>query len=147
LIRSLGYLIWLAPLPAAAIDTIQARLRLPTAMYKALLSASGLLSDLPGLRGSQPSVWVSRLEDTPLVVIYAVYVITNDQILVEYGLKLRFVHPFTDGHELRKLGLAPGPSYHAILSDLRAAWVDGKISSREEEMELLSGLITKRKGF
>jgi tRNA nucleotidyltransferase (CCA-adding enzyme) len=147
LIRSLGYLIWLAPLPAAAIDTIQARLRLPTALYKALLSASDLLSDLASLRGSQPSVWVSRLEDIPLLVIYAVYVITNDRILVEYGLNLRFVHPFTDGHELRKLGLAPGPSYHTILTDLRAAWVDGKISSKEQEMELLSSLITKTKGL
>jgi tRNA nucleotidyltransferase (CCA-adding enzyme) len=116
-------------------------------MYKALLSASGLLSDLPGLRGSQPSVWVSRLEDIPLLAIYAVFVITNDQILSEFSLKLRFVHPFTDGHELRKLGLAPGHSYHTILSDLRAAWIDGKISSKEEEMELLSDLITKTKGF
>ena len=100
LIRSLGYLIWLSSFPAAVIDNIQDRLRLPIAMYKALLSASGLLSDLPDLRGSKPSVWVSRLEDIPLLVIYAVYVITNDQILVEYGLKLRFVHPITDGHEL-----------------------------------------------
>jgi hypothetical protein len=56
-------------------------------------------------------------------------------------LQWKNIHPITDGNVLRKKGLVPGPSYHRILAQLRAAWVDGKVKSKEQEAALLEKLI------
>jgi tRNA nucleotidyltransferase (CCA-adding enzyme) len=139
--RSLGYLIWFSSLPPSAIDKIQSRIKLPVTIYKAIHLSRKLITDLPGMKKAKPSDWVTRLEDIPPLAVYAVYLISKEHALREYSLKWKSIHPFTDGNALRKKGLAPGPSYQMILSQLRAAWVDGLIQSREQETALLERLI------
>jgi len=39
------------------------------------------------------------------------------------------------------MGIEPGPVYRRILWALRAAWLDGKISTREQEIALLNQLV------
>ncbi len=38
-----------------------------------------------------------------------------------------------------QLGITPGPAYREILGELRAAWLDGRVRSKEEKRSCLSG--------
>ena len=53
---------------------------------------------------------------------------------------LRPLRISTDGHALRRMGLAPGPVYGKILDAVRAAWLDGEINSEAEEQALVQQL-------
>jgi tRNA nucleotidyltransferase (CCA-adding enzyme) len=139
--HSLGYLIWFSPLPVTVIDKIQSRLKLPIALYKALLLSKTLISDLPEMKKAKASDWVIRLDDIPALALYAVFILTKEPALRKYSLQWKNIHPIIDGNVLRKKGLVPGPSYHRILEQLRAAWVDGKVKSKEQEAALLEKLI------
>jgi tRNA nucleotidyltransferase (CCA-adding enzyme) len=141
--RTLGYLIWFSSLPLSAIDKIQARLRLPIAIHKAVLLSRKLIFDLPEMRKARPSEWVFRLDDIPALILFAVFLLTKEKALKDYSLKWKNVHPVTDGNVLKKMGLVPGPAYQNILMQLRAAWVDGKVNSKEQETALLEKLIQK----
>jgi tRNA nucleotidyltransferase (CCA-adding enzyme) len=145
--RVLAYLLWLGLLPADSIEKIQARLRLPISIFKMLLAVNRLIIDLPGLKGAKPSVWVTRLEEVPILAIYAVFLLKGEPELNEYAVKWINIHPYTNGHSLRKRGLAPGPDYQRVLHDLRAAWVDGDVSSQEEELALLDKILKSNNGL
>ena len=93
------------------------------------------------MKKSKASDWVLRLDDIPTLALYTVFILTKEQALKNYSLKWKNIHPITDGNVLRKKGLAPGPSYHSILMKLRAAWIDGKVKSKEQETALLEKLI------
>ena len=58
-----------------------------------------------------------------------------------YQRRLRQVRPELDGNDLRRLGIRPGPVYREIFDALRAARLDGTITSRagEESLALLIG--------
>ncbi len=138
--RALGYTLWLLPCTPAEIDALDVRLRFPVAMDKVLHAAVRLRADLPSLAGSKPSAWAARLDDLPMLSIYAVWLASGEPALLSYAETWRNLHPRTNGHTLRRLGIAPGPGYQHILSALRAAWLDGEIASEAEEDALLSEL-------
>lgn len=47
------------------------------------------------------------------------------------------------GEDLRSLGIEPGPEYSRILTKVCDARLDGKVKSREDELELIKSLIKK----
>ncbi len=144
--RTLAWLLWLSPLDSATIETLSHRLRFPAALTRLLLAASRLRADLSALAGSPPSGWVDRLEDVPEVAVYAVSLSSEGpvkQALREYLETWRHVKPYTTGHDLRQLGLPPGPKYQHILKALRDAWLDGGIGSEKEESERLEQLLSQ----
>lgn len=65
--------------------------------------------------------------------------------IAEYAGTLRHIAPYTDGNFLIKAGLKPGPIFAAILTRLRQAWLDGEISSKDEEQHLLDLLIAENR--
>jgi tRNA nucleotidyltransferase (CCA-adding enzyme) len=141
--RTLAWLLWLAPLNPAVIRSLSERLRFPAALIKLLLAASNLWADLPSLTGSRPSGWVDRLEDVPELAVYAVSLSVEEETrtaLQNYLENWRHVKSNTTGHDLKKLGLPPGPEYQNILRELRNAWLDGKIKTPREETILLEKL-------
>jgi tRNA nucleotidyltransferase (CCA-adding enzyme) len=140
--RALGYTLWLIKLPPAQIETIHARLRFPLALYKTLLAASNLLIDLPGLLEGKASLYVERLEDVPVLAVYASYLATGENALAEYAQKWRHIHSRTNGDTLLAMGLKPGPNFQNILRVLRSAWVDGQVTNADEESALLNKLIS-----
>ena len=142
--RTLAWLLWLSPVDLAAIKTLSHRLRFPAALTRLLLAASTLHIDLPALADSPPSGWVDRLEAVPELAIYAVSLSAEGrakQALNDYLEKWRHIKPRTTGHDLKQLGLPPGPKYQNILRTLRNAWLDGEIESEDEEARLLKHLI------
>jgi tRNA nucleotidyltransferase (CCA-adding enzyme) len=58
-----------------------------------------------------------------------------------YEQTLRHIRPITDGRDLKRMGLAPGPVYRSVLDVARSAWMDGLISSEAEERALVAELV------
>ena len=50
---------------------------------------------------------------------------------------MRYVKPFLDGEDLKRLGLQPGPRMGKMLQALLEAKLDGKVNTREEEEALV----------
>ena len=142
--RTLGWLLWLMSLSEKQIESLNKRLHFTAVLHNALIASSQLLSILSSLIDLKPSQCVERLEELPLSAVYAVYVAVSDgkpkQILEKYLAEWRHVEPKTTGHDLKKLGIPPGPRYQKILSRLRAAWLDGEVHSEAEEQALLEQL-------
>ena len=149
--RALGYLVWLLPLPLNDLQVAIKRLRFHAALESALIAARQLCDDLPQLQDASNSEWTLRLEKVPPLALYAASLCTPDETarraIEQYLSDWRHIRPRTGGDDLKAHGLKPGPRYKEILSRLRAAWLDGEISSAEEEQALLEkflkGKITK----
>ena len=62
--------------------------------------------------------------------------------LHDYLVHYRHVNAYTSGDDLRKRGIPPSPLYEEILNQLKAAWLDGKVNSYEEEISLLNTILT-----
>lgn len=51
--------------------------------------------------------------------------------------KLRGIKPLITGQDLINLGLKPGPIFHQILDEVLEARLDGKVETKEDELELV----------
>jgi tRNA nucleotidyltransferase (CCA-adding enzyme) len=95
----------------------------------------------------QPSAITSKLDGAAPLAIYAAYRASDQieirDILDRYIREWRLIEPSISGHDLRARAIPPGPVYRMILETLRDAWLDGKITSPEEETCLLEELITE----
>ncbi|OGO27728.1 MAG: hypothetical protein A2W33_08595 [Chloroflexi bacterium RBG_16_52_11] len=145
-IRSdLSYIVWLIRLPLGQAKNAISRLKFSAELVKTILSARLLWVDLPGLEGLPPSELVDRLKDLPLLAIYAAYLSSGTEsqreLLRIYVTKWKNVQITINGHDLQTLGLPPGPQYRYVLDTIRNAWLDGVVTSEEEERDLLQKLI------
>ncbi len=138
----LFYCLWLIDLTENELDQVQERLTFPVRFYKSIRSAAKLQALIPALQDSSPSVWVDQLEGLPPTVIYAVFLLNREPALEKYILDWQHIHPFTTGHFLRARGLTPGPRYQDVLHTLKVAWLDGRLTSREDEEALLNSLLS-----
>jgi tRNA nucleotidyltransferase (CCA-adding enzyme) len=144
--RTLAWLLWLSPLEPSTIKVLARRLRFPAALTRLSIAASSLRADLPSLKDAKPSGWVDRLEDVPEFAVYALSLSTEGKTklaLLDYLETWRHIKPKMTGHDLKELGLSPGPKYKSILRQLRAAWLDGDVKSSEDEGALLKQLLPK----
>ena len=134
-------------LPSSAARGVIARLRLPRLLVDTALAARRLRQDLPSLAGQAASKIAARLHDVSPLAIYATYLATDAEnlqtVLENYLTGWRHVSSSIDGHALQARGLPPGPIYRLILASLRDAWLDGKVTTKEEEAALLEELIEK----
>ena len=121
------------------------RIRLPGGLLEQLSAANLLLREIDGLPLLSASQAAARLERAPSSALYAVYLLIPDspakETLVAYNTRWKHVQSFTNGDDLRAMGVPPGPAYKEILSRLRAAWLDGEIHDAAGEEVLLSSLI------
>ena len=125
------------------------RLHLPVTMRTSILQANSLGKELPSHAASiTPSELVSRLDGCREEAIVITWMAFSDQpalqeMLDHYLSEWRYVVPTVDGDTLRALNLPPGPAYRHILWTLKSAWLDGVVSTPEEEEALLQELITE----
>jgi tRNA nucleotidyltransferase (CCA-adding enzyme) len=145
--QGLGYILWLIRLPPGSARAVIARLKIPRVLADFALAARLLRQDLPPLIGASPSQVASRLDEVPPLAIYAAYIASDDKRLratiQEYLTNWRHITPGLDGHDLRARGLPPGPVYRHILEALRDAWLDGEITTEEEEAAMVDQLIAE----
>ncbi len=145
--QGLAYCLWLLRLPTQQAASVARRLKMTAKLTETVLAANRLWQNLAHLIDSPPSRVVAELEEVPALSRYAVYLATSDihlrKIFLLYATQWQHVTPKVSGHDLRKRGLPPGPAYRRILAALRSAWLDGQISTPEEEEKLLEELITQ----
>ncbi len=138
---TMGYILWLMDLNENEIISIARRLEFTSELTHSVWAASQLKKSLPFLVNSKPSVWTFAVEKLPLLSIYAVYLVTGESPLLSYISFWRHVKPHTTGNDLKARNIPPGPRYGDILTRLRSAWLDGEITNKEEERELLNTLL------
>jgi tRNA nucleotidyltransferase (CCA-adding enzyme) len=140
----LGWHFWLRDVTSIDLESLEHRLHFHANLFHSLLAASALFTDMPSLITLRPSQCVARLERLPLTAVYAVFLTTQDgkarQNLYNYLETWRNIKPKTNGHDLKKRGLAPGPRYQLVLQRLRDAWLDGEVKTESAEMKLLDKL-------
>ncbi len=143
--RKLAYMLWMIGLPDKQLKDLLSKLKYPKAQAEEIEAACKLWEDLPGLSDVPPSKVVHRLEDVPMLSIYANCLVSNDgrvcTTLLTYLTRWKNVNPTISGHDLQKRGLPPGPAYKRIIGTLKDAWLDEKVSNIEEEMELFERLL------
>jgi len=143
--RVLAYLLWLSPLPPEQARAAVRRLKLPRWISRLVVEASTTFADLEGLVGSRPSEVAHRLDELPPPVLYTLYQLSEtpaiQSLLWQYVTTWRELKPAVNGTELRRRGLPPGPIYRELLQRLRAAWLDGEITSPAQEEELLEKIL------
>jgi tRNA nucleotidyltransferase (CCA-adding enzyme) len=142
---ALAYTTWFMALPRVTAASVSGRLRMPGWLTKIVLGACNPLGETPELAEGPPSAVVERVEEVPRMALYAHYLVTKNRRVRENIQKFieewRLVRPLTSGHDLREKGIPPGPEYRRILDQLRAAWLDGKVTSAEGEERLLGELL------
>jgi tRNA nucleotidyltransferase (CCA-adding enzyme) len=144
----LRWLLWLMVLTGDEIRSLNRRLHFHADIFAALVAASELWAELPSLSALTTSQWVERLDAAPLNSVTAVSLGLEPgpakTALERYLVDWRHIKPKTTGHDLKQLGIEPGPAYKSILLELRRAWLDGRISSEQEEKDYLEALMGKR---
>ncbi len=138
---AMGYMLWLMDLMEAEIMSIAERLNFTSDLTYSVWAVSQLKKSLPFLVDSKPSVWTYALEKLPELSIYVVYLVSRENALLDYLSIWRHVKPHTTGNDLKARGLPSGPRFGEVLSQLRAAWLDGEVKNAEEEKELLNTLL------
>jgi tRNA nucleotidyltransferase (CCA-adding enzyme) len=136
-----GYMLWLMDLMESGIMSIAERLNFTSDLTYSVWAVSQLKKSLPFLANSKPSVWTYALEKLPELSIYVVYLVSRENALLDYLSIWRHVKPHTTGADLKMRGLPSGPRFGEVLSQLRAAWLDGEVKNAEEEKELLNTLL------
>jgi tRNA nucleotidyltransferase (CCA-adding enzyme) len=136
--------LWLFRLDPVYAEEICQRLRLPLSSRDDVLEANELGRVLTGeMKYEAPSEFVALFD------AYTEEALVNTWLgldagrkeIEEYLTKWRHIKPLLSGDFLRDMNLPQGPQYGRILWAVRAAWLDGEISSAEEERVLLEKLV------
>ncbi len=142
----LGLLIY--HLTLAQIKELSARLRLPNAEIATLTQLATLREQVePQLAvDALPRSAIYRLLEDYADAALEIFAVATDNARVRervtlFRTQLRAVAPVLTGDDLKRMGLRPGPVYREILARLRAARLDGEITTREEEEALVRQMI------
>ena len=129
----------LANVPPPDLADLCARLLFSKALADALLDTAHLVQNPLIEPDMPPSRVVAALDGIGDLALFAAWLIDDSNEAAEnlsvrerirrYASEWRSVRPKTDGHALRALGLEPGPCYARILARLRAARLDGEITT------------------
>ena len=143
-VSELFYALWLYRLPIDEAAVICERLHMSQSESAAVLHAGRANCDFT--EDQSPSEWVACLDAEPEAALVAAWLaladqVTGQKIVGNYLEHWRWVQSSIDGDRLRELGLEPGPAYKNILGTLRAAWLDGELSSTDDEQQMLAALV------
>jgi tRNA nucleotidyltransferase (CCA-adding enzyme) len=140
-----AFSVWLAGHPYGVLGGILDRLNFPKRVAVQILAARQAADRLAGLpEEAFPSRVTDLLEDVPESALVGAILQSQEPArgrLERYLAEWRNIQPETDGRALRARGLPSGPRYRDILHTLRCAWLDGGISTAEEEARLLDTLL------
>ena len=143
--RNSRWALWLMHLTPQEIEFLNERLHFSTDLLKILRSTALLNANLTAVVGLKPSEAAEMLEGYSFKALEVVSSALPEgeirNILTSYISDWWHVKPKTTGHDLKRLGIPPGPKYTEILRRLRAAWLDGEVKTEEEEKNLLDNLL------
>jgi tRNA nucleotidyltransferase (CCA-adding enzyme) len=135
--------LWFYHLNSAEIEGLIYYLRLSKRIAQPISDTIKLNARLDSL--TDPELKPSRVYQ--LLHSYSPIAITANWLASEYATpchhlklfrdKLRYVKPALSGNDLIKMGIPAGPEIKEILDRLREARLDSKISSKQDEIELV----------
>ncbi len=132
---------------AAEIEEFVKRLRLSNAERETLLQVCDLRGNSPSLAAETltPSALAHQLENysDDALTIYALAADAPRVVerIALYRTRLRHIAPELTGDDLKQMGIPPSPQYREILTRLRNARLDGAITTRAEEEELVRRIV------
>lgn len=139
---SLSYLLWLLRLPVERSKSVTERIKLSAELKKIIMSANRLWQKLESIEGLKPSQATLLFDEINPMALYAIYMASDQEyvkaMLTAYITNWCRVVPSITGDDLRAMGVPPGPVYRQILTSLRNSWLDGEITSVEQEIEILN---------
>ncbi|NTW99916.1 MAG: CBS domain-containing protein, partial [Geobacteraceae bacterium] len=100
-------------------------------------------------RSLLPSEVCALLRDLPVEVLLHLMARTDEDTRRQFSIYVtNFAHVDTliDGNDLKQFGLKPGPVYKDILACILAARLDGRVESREDELQLAQERIRAEQG-
>ncbi len=137
--RVLSWCLFLYRLDPPTIERIANRLLMSSQITDLLGQTPDLqetLTDLPNYE--QPSEIAARLAPYSPAILAIAWLVSDDsdirEPLARYVKAWRAVEPLLDGYDLQEMDIKPGPVYRKIFDALRAARLDGKTATREEEI-------------
>ncbi|MCX7839408.1 MAG: CBS domain-containing protein [Anaerolineae bacterium] len=137
-------------LTLAQIKEFSERLRLPNADIETLAQLVALREQAESQLATEemsPSAIYRSLEGYSDAALDIFAIATDDERVrarvTLFRTELRYVTPEMTGNDLKRMGLRPGPVYRDILARLRAARLDGEITTREEEEALVRQMINE----
>ncbi|MHC1740734.1 MAG: CBS domain-containing protein [Anaerolineaceae bacterium] len=143
--QALAYLVWLIPAGKESACEIGTRLHLNNVILNALQNGCQIWSDQESLQSLTPSMFFDAVENCPVIAGYALYLLLTPGVfkdkLAQVYTRWQYLVPETGGNKLKEIGLLPGPRYTEIIHRLRSAWIDGEVSTSEQEKALLAKLI------
>ncbi len=136
------------PLSAAAHRAIQERVGLRNETQRLMHSMGILHRYRPTLAdpNARPSQIVQILDQVLPVSLALMPILCQEQSVLDHIARYRqqwqHVRSELRGDDLRRMGIARGAIYRAILDELRMGRLDGTLHSREEEIALAESLAT-----
>ena len=147
------FAIWLLPLPGPAQQAVMTRLKVRKTTRDEVLGAGALwlaLQAFPaGARPSQVAKAVRPYAPRPRILLAVRAVVGSSPaglFLDQYWQNWRHISTYLSGHDLRQMGLRPGPQFALLLDQLLAARLDGEISDEAGERALLARLLGASSG-
>jgi len=137
--------LWFYHLNSAEIEGLISQLRLPRRVAQPLSDSIKLKARLDSLAdpGLKPSRVYWLLHGYSPVAITANWLASESPTprrhLELFRDKLRYVKPVLTGNDLLKMGIPPGPKIKEILDRLHEARLDGKVASKQGEIDLVNG--------
>ncbi|MFZ5856577.1 MAG: CCA tRNA nucleotidyltransferase [Chloroflexota bacterium] len=143
--REWRWIVWLMESSHKEIRAFSKRLHFTAGLLKKILAASTIFHELDSFKGIRPSECVARLDGFPADATTAVWFCAprgeTHAMLGAYLTKWKSVKPLATGETLQAMGVPFGPRIGETLWRLRAAWLDGEVTSAEGERKLLEKLI------
>jgi len=126
------------------------RLRLPKQLGQTLLDTSNIRSKIKSLASPKisPSGIYSILRGYSVAALTA-NVLASDSPVASQNIqlflsKLRYIKPALTGDDLTRMGVVAGPQIREVLTLLHEARLDGTVSSRQGEEELVERWLEQR---
>jgi len=141
------YILLLCRLLPQDLREVIKRLRFRSNTQQILQAANSLWHQQDNISRLSPGEFTEKLEKFPPIALYVISKLTQDDLFIDkinkYIDKWRKIKIFTNGEDLKNLGIPPGPIYRQLLKKLRVAKINGEITSRQSESKLLHQLIAK----
>jgi tRNA nucleotidyltransferase (CCA-adding enzyme) len=145
----LGFCVLAAPKDEGTTASVAKWLHLAGRIEKGLQDLVRLRVASPKLAGAAPSRAVEVFDDCAPSPIQALGVIEGGDVLATCDAYLRtwrHVKPALDGNALIALGMAQGPQLGEMLKRLRGERLEGRITTREQEMAMVRAAISGTEG-
>ena len=141
------YILLLCRLLPQDLREVIKRLRFRSNTQQILQAANTLWHQQDNISRLSPGEFTEKLEKFPLIALLVISKLTQDDLFIDkinkYIDKWRKIKIFTNGEDLKNLGIPPGPIYRQLLKKLRVAKINGEITSKQSESKLLHQLIAK----